>query len=414
ALLHARRGTRNRRGFTLVEVLVATTVLVVLVVILFQMTAGVGNIWKSGSGKVSAFQGARSAFSTLSETLSRATLNTYVDYANYTGNQLYFRHADDASNTSDPGNASNFVPKQFARASELHFLCGPTVDIANATQTSGGAALSINATAAANPGDAVFFQAPLNNTLQTATYAGLSRMLNSVGFYLQYEKTDTSLLPTWLAGTASAQKYHYQLVEYVEPTENLQIYLSTSKSKYLLDWLNFAGPVNPTASNSKLRVLAEDVVLLLLRPRLSPTDEKKVADKFGEPYDQATQLGSVLSPNYHYDSRAWQTNYPASARVTDANNSNVAKRVALMTNQLPPIIDLVMVSVDAQSLARFDTTTSTPPGGLPKPSTASLFINSANMEADLTTYAAQLSAAHIRFHIERGAVAIQGAKWSNN
>ncbi|MBE7157942.1 MAG: prepilin-type N-terminal cleavage/methylation domain-containing protein, partial [Rhodospirillales bacterium] len=47
ALLHARRGTRNRGGFTLVEVMVATTVLVVLVVILFQMTAGVGNIWKS-------------------------------------------------------------------------------------------------------------------------------------------------------------------------------------------------------------------------------------------------------------------------------------------------------------------------------------------------------------------------------
>ena len=391
----------SHRGFTLLEMLVAITILTILLVALFELTAGVGNIWKSSGGKISAFQSARSAFSTLNETLSRATLNTYTDYVSVIGGVSTFRTA---------ANASTFVPTQFTRASELHFLCGPTVDIANATQTTtGNPALNINAIAARNPGDTVYFQAPLGITNQPSVYLGMKRAINSVGFYVQYEKTDTTLLPPWLVGMANTSNYHYQLVEYVEATENLQIYTSTSTGSYLLNWMTFAG-------TPRARVLAEDVVLLLLRPRLSPADEATVAAGLGEQYNEATQLGSILCPNYHYDSRAWETGYPTSASGTSSRVNAVAygpQRAQFMSNQVPPIIDVAMVCVDAHSLARFNTTTSTPPSAL-VPNNATWFTNSANMEADLTSYAAQLSSNNIRFHIQRGAIEIQGAKWSNN
>ena len=389
------------RGFTLVEMLVAIVILSILVVVLFELTAGVGNVFKSSGGKISAYQNARAAFSTLSETLARATLNTYSDYVNVTGTTTTFRN---------PTNATTFVPTQFMRASELHFLCGPTVDIPNASQTS---AATGAATADANPGDAVYFQAPLGVTTPAAAgstpvpgadYRTLNRAINSVGFYVQYGKPDTSLVPSWLSGIASVNNYRFRLVEYVEPTENLQIYNSTSSGSYLLDWMKFAGP-------PPVRVLAEDIVLLVLRPRLSPSDEAVVA---GTSYNETTQFGSILSPNYHYDSRAWQTGYPAGQRVNA--NSNALQLAKLMANQLPPIVDIAMVCVDSLSLARFPTTTNTPPAPLKIPGgmlPGGMFTDSSKLETDLATYATQLSANNIRFHIQRAAIEIQGAKWSN-
>lgn len=128
--------SRHPRGFTLMELLVATTVLLVIMVVLLQLVGGVGEIWKSSTGKISAFQNARSAFATVNRTLARANLNTYNDYVNSSGS---YRTTN---------NASAFAPTKFARASELHFLSGPTAQIVN------------GADAVTNPGDAVFFQAP--------------------------------------------------------------------------------------------------------------------------------------------------------------------------------------------------------------------------------------------------------------
>lgn len=378
---------RRPRGFTLLELLVATTVLLVVMVVLLQLVGGVGEIWKSSTGKISAFQNARSAFATLNRTLARATLNTYNDYVNSAGS---YRTTN---------NASTFSPTKFARASELHFLSGPTAQIVN------------GADAVANPGDAVFFQAPMGETDDSAL-TSLNRTLNSTGFYIQYGDADASLLPTWLQGFFNNTK-RFRLVQFVEPTEDLKVYTATAGGSYPAvgsgtnNWLDsFKTP--PGAQQPRARVLAEDVCLLVIRPRLAPKDEEGAAGQLGETYDGSRQ-GSILSPNYHYDSRAWQTGYPG-GRVP-ATGSPV-KLADLMRNQVPPIVDVAMVSVDRRSLLRFDQSSTTPPAELQV--AGGLFTDSAKFDEDLATYSQQLSNAKIRHRVFRTSVEIQGAKWSNN
>ncbi len=373
--------SRPREAFTLIELLVATAILLIVMVMMLQMTGGVGQIWKSSAGKISAFQNARSAFSTVSRTLSRATLNTYNDYVDASGNPR------------TASNSTNFSPAKFLRASELQFIAGPA------------SAIVPGANGTNNPGSAAFFQAPLGET-DTSALRSLNRTVNSTGFYIEYGTPDDALLPSWLKPLFGATK-RFRLMQFVEPTENLQVYNSTAASGYDLNWLQtFKTPRD--ATQPRARVLAEDVPLLVMRPRLTPKDEEAVASSLSASYSDTTR-GSILSPNYHYDSRAWETGYPSGQRVAAATAPTV--RSGIMRNQVPPIVDLAMVSVDRRSLARFGSPTD-PPDALKVP--AGLFTDSSKLEADLATYGKQLSDAHIRYRIFRTSVEIQGAKWSNN
>lgn len=365
----------RRSGFTIVELLVATAVLTLIMVMLLQVTGTVGSIWKSSSGKISAFQNARAAFGTIRDTLARATLNTYNDYVDASGNPR------------TAANTASFVPAKFARASELHLIAGPAAEIVP------------GADAVANPGGAIFFQAPMGDTRDDAL-AGLNRTLNSTGFYIQYGGTDDRLLPDWLQPLLGSTK-RFRLMQFVEPSEALQVYSSTANATYSAGWLDaFKTPQSST--QERARVLAEDIPLLIFLPRLSAEDEAAAASVVG---GGSTVPGSVLSPNYHYDSRAWQPGY-------GTGFVQPAKRVGLMRNQAPPIVDVVMVTVDRQSLARFDQTSATPPAPLLVP--GGYFTDSSRLEDDLAAYAGQLAEANIRFRIFRTSVAIKGAKWANN
>ncbi len=368
---------RRQSGFTILELLVSVTVLLVVMGFLLQVTGGIGEIWKSSSGKISGFQSARSAFASITRTLSRATLNTYNDYVNTAGEPR------------TEANRNTFVPTNFARASELHFLSGPATSIIP------------GADATLNPGQAVVFQAPLGVT-DDASLSALNRTVNSVGFFIQYATTDDTLLPAWLQPLFGTE-HRFRLVQVVEPTETLGVYDSTKNATYTDTWLDaFTTPTTPT--NPRARVLAEDVCLLVFRPRLSPKDEESVATQLSEVYTD-DKIGSILTPNYHYDSRAWQTGYPA-GRVSPQ------KRADIMRNQIPPIVDVAMVSLDRRSLARFDPKSATPPAEFAVP--AGLFTDSSKFEEDLTAYSNQLSDASIRHRIFRTSVELQGAKWSDN
>ncbi len=378
-------------AFTLLELLVATAVLLVLMVVLFQVVGAIADVWKKGAGKVSALQNARSAFSTVTRTLARATLNTYNDYVQETpagSKNFVYRNST---------NASTFQPTNFKRASELHFITGPTSTFIPGASADG------------NPGSVVLFQAPLGDTLDAA-YAPLDRALNSVGFYVHYGQTNDSIVPQWLQ-TLFPSRYRFQLIQIVEPTENFQVYKSTAAVKpaapkdYDRDWVvPFTAPtIPPDAAKPRARVLAEDVCLLVLRPRLSPKDEATAAPLIGGTYDPAKDLGSILSPKYAYDSRAWEPDY--TGEVTPKT------RIELMRNQIPPIIDVAMVSLDSKSLARINFSTATPPPELKVPAT--FFKDSVKFEEDLAAYSQQLWDAGIRHRVLRTAVDIQGAKWSS-
>ena len=383
-------GSKGARGFSLLELMVSVTILLVVMAVLLQITGAIGEIWKSTSGKISAFQNARSAFSTITNTLSRATLNTYNDYVDSTGKYR------SSLGTATAINA--FAPVKFARASELHFISGPAADIVP------------GATAVLNPGHAVFFQAPMGVT-EDKDYAALNRTLNSTGFYIQYAPLEPTLLPTWLQPMLASQ-HRFRLVQVIEPTEKLGVYTSTSTASpsYDLAWMDpFKTNSAPVSGQPRPRVLAEDVCLLVLRPRLAPKDELSASTYLGMPSYTVADNGSVLCPNYQYDSRSWETSYPPGQRVLAAPYPT--KRIELMRNQVPPIVEVIMVSLDRRSLSRFDFTTSTPPTVFNVP--AGLFTDAKNFETDLATYTQQLSDARIRFKVFRTSVEIQGSKWSN-
>jgi uncharacterized protein (TIGR02599 family) len=328
------RKTSSKRlsgAFTLLELLVASAVLLIILVLLLQITGGMGEIWKSSVGKITTYQSARAAFSTITRTLSRTTLNTYFDYVD----------VDGAART--PANAATFVPRNFARASELHFLAGPTRELIS------------DASATANPGHAIFFQVPSGET-NSEELRPLNQTLNSVGFYIQYGPLDDNrLIPSWIQSLLGST-YRYRVVQLVEPAEDMGVYLSTSETQYDDSWLSFFS-TNRSASLPRARVLAENVPLLVFRARLSPVDEESIAGRMGLSYTPES-LGSILSPNYHYDSRAWQGGYPA-GRVPNLGSTSLNLR-GVMRNQAPPIVDVAMVAVDERSIVRLNPGASPP------------------------------------------------------
>ncbi len=136
---------------------------------------------------------------------------------------------------------------------------------------------------------------------------------------------------------------------------------------------------------------------------------ESIAPGLGATYSDANR-GSILSPNYHYDSRAWENG--VSRRAARARWLPVGRsRSSLMRNQLRRLSMWSLSSVDRRSLARFDQTQDAPPAPLLVP--AGLFADSSKLDDDLTVYGKQLSEAGIRHKVFRTSVQIQGARWSS-
>jgi len=301
--------TSRKCGFTLIEIMAATAVLVVILLVLLQVTSTLLDVWKTSTGKISTFRNARAAFETIKRVSAQTTLNTYLDYV------------DQSGNPRDPGNPAGFRPDRFARTSELHFLCGPATEI-------------IGSTADITPGHTLFFQAPVALT-NDSSLDPYDRMLNAIGFYVTWKSNaDTGLVPTWL-GDILGTRYRFRLMQAIEPTEDFSVYNATSNGSYSTNWLsNFSLP-NPTLRGA---VLAEDVLLMIVRPRLNREDEETLAPELaGTTWAEAME-GSVLSPDYRYDSRAWENGY--SGGVTGAERisympSSSGHRAHLCRSEFP-------------------------------------------------------------------------------
>lgn len=409
----------SRGSFTLVEVLVATAILVIVVLVLLQMTLSMTKLWQATSGSISNYQSARTAFTTINRLLGRATLHTYYDYIDtsstgYGTNNATFgivRTYNPAGGAVANNNnysvftVSTAIP--LARCSELHFVSGPSTTILG----------QASANAAIYPGDAVFFQAPLGYTASAgatsanSNYVSLNKSMNSLGFYIQYSTPGN--LPSWMS-TLFGQGYRFRLMQAIQPTENFDLYYYTSQGVYnALAWLPTVGTTTrETTYNTS--VLADNVVLLIFRPRLAPQDEVGASVYSGIAYT----ANATISPDYQYDSRAWEYNYNGTIPPVGAANRRIISTPTnrnlsgLMRNQLPSIVDVAMVCVDDASITRFGNTSATPPAQLRV--SASLFTNSANLDADLATYAAQLDSYHINYRIFRSSVNMQSSSWANN
>lgn len=313
------------RAFTLLEVLVSFALLSVISLALVSIVNSTGSIWRQTKGKVETFRESRAAFETIVQRLSQATLNTYWGF-------------DDPN---DPG--------QYVRLSELHFVIGP-------------AATLLGTSPEITPTSAVFFQAPLGSPW---TSSRLENLLNEVGYFIEFG-ADTGFVPQFLQGSYQP-RYRYRLMEYLPPTTDLQVYQNPTSN----DWFKTRA-MDPNYT----RPIAENIVALVIRPRLPEAEDPSFA---------------ALSGDFTYDSR--DSNHPT------------------WVNQLPPVLDILMVAIDEASAEKI-ANGSTPPLSNEIPST--LFTSSGDFEDNLKTLRDNLRGMNppINFRIFQTTIAPREAKWS--
>ena len=392
--------TERRRspGFTLVELLVATSILLVILGILLSMTSTASRIWQFGSARVSAFQSSRAAFETMTRSISIATLNTYYDYygtSSVQPGQYTFR------TTLNSGTNGVFTPVRYGRRSELEFVCGK--NLVDSTLVPGGQITH-----------AIFFQTPLNYTQTADTtvsgasgYGQLTGLLNTIGFFVQFSD-DSSIIPGFVK---SQPRYRYRLMELLQPTENFEVYNVYNTNQDALTHAWFTNSIKNDATS--VRLLADNIVACVICPRL--------------PQDPATTgtFTSSLTNDYEYDSVI--ANLPTGSGVTSwkLDPSNPSPQPTNM-NQLPPSVRVVLVAVDETSMVHLTALSSGTPSsqqaasamGLSGTASYSTLFqstsNSSQLDDDLYTLTSALSGNKppINYRVFQTDVAIRGAKWS--
>ena len=283
------RGTGS--AFTLVEVLVASTIIVVMMGFMILVMDQTTRVWAGASAKVEQFREARTGFERVSSRLTQATLNTYWDYDSAT------------------------KPTRYLRQSELRFITGSARSLLGANNVDNTAARITHA---------VFFNAPLGIT-GSVNYTGLENALNTLGYFVELGD-DSALRPSFITPAMVPSRWRFRLIEFVQPTENFSVYQFTSGNPAALTNAWFTTDV----SNATVlkRVVAENVVAFVVTPRLSKAEELPL---------QTNPTHSPLAPNYNYSS-------------TDTNADPRLNR----KNQLPPVVQLTMVAVDEKSAAKLN------------------------------------------------------------
>ncbi len=370
-------------GFTLIEMLVSMGIIVILLLVLVSITDFTRRTWVYTTGKVEQFRDAREGFESLTRRISQATLNTYWDYLDKNGNAYT---ATAVTGTGSAVTSGTFVPATYGRVSELRFISGPA--------TSGTALLNgikdrNNIGPIQAPTHAIFFQAPLGYVQDTVDYAGLENLLNTWGFYVELVN-DSSIRPPFLNSIPSFPTHtRFRLMEMMEPSESLSVYSNPTAP----NWFSI-----PMGTTSQRRVVADNVIALIILPKLSPEDEQAG----NPPYTDAS-----LAPNYTYDS----TMVGAGSADPMLNSHN----------QLPPLVQVVLVAIDERSAIRLGNTGSQALFA----KLNSLFTNAANLNADLLqnptlapasdpSIEAYLIQNRINYRIFSTNVSIKAAKWSRS
>jgi uncharacterized protein (TIGR02599 family) len=347
-------------AFTLVEVLVAASVVVVLMGVLLSMTDQTQRLMKSTSGKVEQFQESRVAFESMTRRLSQATLNTYWDYE-------YDRNA---------------IPTRYQRTAELRFVSGPAETLLGGSGPAGQG----------RPGHAVFFHAPNGLVENQVKYGVLDNLINVWGYFLEVG-TDKDTIPTFLQADIP-EKRRFRLMEFMQPSEQLKTY--EFQMPGVKDW--FAPIINNNIR--PVRVLANNVIGLFILPRLSRADEDLWKLQKG------TKNIPLLAPKYAYDT----------------TKATVSDPILNPRNQLPPVVQVVMVAIDEVSAARLqDRAESDTLLGIDY---GARFQNPANLEdnpstpkaadGDLSLLEELLAQKRVAYRIFATNVSIRGAKWSRS
>ncbi|MDB6137138.1 MAG: Verru Chthon cassette protein [Verrucomicrobiaceae bacterium] len=254
-------------GFTLVEVLVSMTILLMMMLIITQVIGTAQQTWRQASTRLSQFREARTAFDTITRGLSQATLNPYRTYD--------YGYGGPAGIPKDALQA----PVNYVRTAELGLVMGS----AGSIFTGFGAG---NVT----PGHAVLFQAPLGYT-NTPAYRPLNRLLCVRGYFV-YFSNDIDYLPQGLAGRIES-KSRFRLYEYQPTTETDTVYTANNTAKWTT--------VQKSVAMPDIRPVAENIVTLIMAPSFESSTSAGNVAVLGQTTPAANYaFNSYTDPNYHY------------------------------------------------------------------------------------------------------------------
>jgi uncharacterized protein (TIGR02599 family) len=371
------KNTRSQTAFTLIEVLVASGIVVVIMGVLLTMTDQTQRLVRSTSSKVEQFQDARVGFESMTRRLSQATLNAFWDYQ--------YRVEQDPVR----GQVVSIDPSRgYKRAAELRFVSGPV----------GLLDTKLKNTCVSH---AAFFQAPIGAVDDKTNYGVLDNLLNTWGYFVEVGD-DLNDLPGFLQNKVPVRR-RYRLMEFMQPSERLSVYTLRNQGGSTLWFSDFTA-----GSNRPVRVLAENIVALVILPRLSVADEEQWRRKNGRP-------APSLAPNkYQYDSTS-----------VGPNGSDPLLNTF---NQLPPVLQVVMVAIDEVSAQRlqddpqYGNDAKLGIGYDPDPfSGRTLFENpnlledqSSGIPGDISRLEKILTSRKASYRVFATNVSIRGAKWSRS
>jgi uncharacterized protein (TIGR02599 family) len=371
-------GNQKAQGFTLVEMMVSMSLLMVLMMVIFSAISLASNTNKRVSADVVSFFDASTAFANMTRKLSMATLNTYLDY-----------YPDQSGEDPEP-------PQTYIRKSKLHFVI-------SRIGGNGSEALS-GANSDENPTFGVFFQAPIGYTEtggDAVDYSRLNNLLNACGYYVQFGD-DQPYMPQeilrLLPNARDRRRYRYRLMEFIQPSENLSAYSTSVAQGNPFAWYKDPIRINNESINSDDRrvvhPIADNIIALILVPKVASIDAQ-------------AGRSATIAPTYTYDSRERDGQL----------ESEDPPRQHMQQHQLPPLLRVTMVAIDEPSAKLLQEQYKTSPPPLVSDQLFRTYDSrneAGTYEKDLERLAEFLAEVRprIKFRIFTTDVALRGAKWN--
>lgn len=367
-----RRHDRTRfraKAFTLVELLLSMTILVIIMLLLTQVLSDTQKAWSQARARTTQYREARTAFESMSRRLTQATLNSYWGY-----------RLD-----------ANGSPTLYERQSELQFLSGPS-RILLPTMT-------------ATTGQSVFFQAPLCVTedktpsASTPDLQPMEDLLNAWGYYVEYN-SDLSQRPEFLKTDLlrNPERKRFRLMEYRLPSEKLDLYRLVNDpagaTKPKLPWIEtpttqaalYAWFSGNLTTNSQ--PLADNILAVIIQPVTPTADTSKT-----------TGADLDLAPDYLYDTRRHQWASDSRAKVS--------------RHQLPPELRLTLIALDeAAWQALSDTKQDEAATQLLEQINSTWFKSSDKFQEDLQALEKSIVALRLNHRVFSTAIPIRAARWT--
>lgn len=378
----------KQRGFTLLEMILAMTVVTFALMVVVQAMARVQDTWKMTHAKVRQAQDARAGMETLSRTVIRATLNGRWELS-----------ADDD-------------PKFLRRASDLHFVCGPTSDLMKKSS--------------ALTGHAVFFQAPYgypgpvestgtttSSTTDKVEFDTLPGVLNAWGYFVEFGP-DPVKAPAFITGERrnmglAPKRYRFRLMEFRQPAQELSLFQMDSddppKSRLsqittqseLYEWFNTPLAESYDSGKRHAVVIAENILGFIIQP----LQDYEAVDSSSSSSISALPAIQDPSIDYVHDSRRFQWE-PGGTRAGPSRH------------RLPAALKITMIVLDEKDWDKLSDEQAQQTGTDLRSLMSQRFSKPSSFTADLGAVTGDLNRRRMKHREITSVLRMPGSRWTTD